>query len=66
VHGDDVRMSTFAGGSAYLYKLHVDDKGELQGEYWQGLAVHEKVAARRNDEATLESAAPQTDAEPAA
>jgi hypothetical protein len=65
VHGDDVRMSTFAGGPAYLYKLHVNDEGELQGEYWQGLAVHEKVAARRNDQATLESAAPQTATEPA-
>jgi hypothetical protein len=53
VHGDDVRMSTFAGGAADLYKLHVNDKGELEGEYWQNLSVHEKVAARRNDEAGL-------------
>jgi hypothetical protein len=68
VHGDDVRMSTFTGGLVYLYKLHVNDKGELEGEYWQGLAVHEKVAARRDDEATLGGASPQTmtrDARPA-
>jgi len=60
VRGEDVQLSTFAGGFAYLYKFRVNAKGDLEGEYWQGLAVHEKVTARRNDEATLDSAGPQT------
>ncbi len=53
VHGDEVWLSTFAGGLAYLYKLKVTADGELQGEYWQGLKGHEKVVARRNAEAQL-------------
>jgi peroxiredoxin len=60
VHGDDLQLSTFAGGLAYLYKLRVNDAGELAGDYWQGLASHEKVAAKRNDAATLDGAGPQT------
>jgi peroxiredoxin len=60
VHGDDVQLSTFAGGLAYLYKLKVTAAGALEGEYWQGLASHEKVAAKRNDAATLDGAGQQT------
>lgn len=52
VHGDELRLSTFAGGLAYLYKLKVAH-GALEGEYWQGLKGHEKVAAQRNDNAEL-------------
>lgn len=53
VHGDEVLLSTFAGGLAYLYKLKVTPSGELQGEYWQGLKGHEKVIGRRDAEAQL-------------
>jgi thiol-disulfide isomerase/thioredoxin len=60
VHGDELQLSTFAGGLAYLYKLKVDTKGALQGDYWQGLASHEKVTAQRNEAATLEGAGKQT------
>ena len=61
VRGDELQLSTFAGGLAYLYKLKVDANGALEGDYWQGLASHEKVAARRNDAATLDGAGKQTD-----
>ncbi|HKR33546.1 MAG TPA: TlpA disulfide reductase family protein [Steroidobacteraceae bacterium] len=60
VRGDELQLSTFAGGLAYLYKLKVDAHGALDGEYWQGLASHEKVAAKRNDAATLAGAGKQT------
>jgi thiol-disulfide isomerase/thioredoxin len=60
VHGDELQLSTFAGGLAYLYRLKVDAQGGLAGEYWQGLASHEKVAAQRNDAATLDGAGEQT------
>lgn len=53
VHGEEVQLSTFAGDLAYLYKLRVSKSGDLEGDYWQGLASHEKVAATRNDEAAL-------------
>lgn len=60
VHGDELQLSTFAGGLAYLYKLKVGADGALAGDYWQGLASHEKVAAHRNDAATLDGAGKQT------
>lgn len=60
VHGDELQLSTFAGGLVYLYKLKVNEAGELVGDYWQGLAWREKVAAKRNDAATLEGAGHQT------
>jgi peroxiredoxin len=60
VHGDDVQLSTFAGGLAYLYRLKVNGQGELQGDYWQGLAWHETVAAKRNADASLDGAGPAT------
>jgi thiol-disulfide isomerase/thioredoxin len=60
MRGDELQLSTFAGGLAYLYKLKVGANGELAGDYWQGLASHEKVTAHRNDAATLEGAGKQT------
>ena len=60
MRGDELQLSTFAGGLAYLYKLKVDARGGLEGEYWQGLASHEMVAAHRNDAATLDGAGKQT------
>jgi thiol-disulfide isomerase/thioredoxin len=60
MHGDELQLSTFAGGLAYLYKLKVGANGALEGDYWQGLASHAKVAARRNAAATLEGAGKQT------
>ena len=60
MRGDELQLSTFAGGLAYLYKLKVGAKGALEGDYWQGLASHEKVTAQRNDAATLDGAGKQT------
>jgi peroxiredoxin len=51
VKGDEVMLSTFAGGLAYLYKLRVGKDGTLNGEYWQGLAEHVRVHGTRNDSA---------------
>lgn len=60
MRGEELQLSTFAGGLAYLYKLKVDKSGGLEGDYWQGLKSHEKVVARRNAAATLEGAGKQT------
>jgi hypothetical protein len=51
VHGDDIQLSTFADGLASLYKLRVNQAGDLEGDYWQGLTAHEKVAAKRSEDA---------------
>lgn len=53
VRGEEFALSTFAGGLVYLYKARVNAKGELEGEYWQGLKSHEKLLAKRNDDAEL-------------
>jgi thiol-disulfide isomerase/thioredoxin len=60
VRGDELKLSTFAGGLAYLYHLKVTDDGRLEGEYWQGLAWHEKVSAKRDENASLEGVGPMT------
>jgi thiol-disulfide isomerase/thioredoxin len=60
VHGDEAQLSTFAGGLAYLYKVKVNQHGELEGEMWQGLASHSTVKARRDENATLEGKEPNT------
>jgi thiol-disulfide isomerase/thioredoxin len=60
VHGDEVQLATFAGGLAYLYKLKVNQQGELEGDVWQGLASHSKVQARRNEQASLAGHEPRT------
>jgi len=60
VHGEEAQLSTFAGGLAYLYKVKVNQHGELTGEMWQGLASHSTVSARRNENATLEGQGPST------
>jgi len=60
MHGDELQLSTFAGGLAYLYKLKIGADGALEGDYWQGLASHEKVVAHRDDAATLDGAGKQT------
>jgi thiol-disulfide isomerase/thioredoxin len=39
MHGDELQLSTFAGGLAYLYKLKVGADGALEGDYWQGTRV---------------------------
>jgi thiol-disulfide isomerase/thioredoxin len=56
VRGEELWLSTFAGGLVYLYKARVNAKGELEGEYWQGLKSHEKLLAKRNDNAELTDA----------
>lgn len=56
VRGDEAQLATFAGGLAYLYKLKVTSSGEIEGDMWQGLASHSTVRAKRNDNASLDSA----------
>lgn len=61
VHGDEAQLSTFAGGLAYLYKVKVNQQGDLEGDMWQGLASHSQVEAHRDENATLEGRGPRTD-----
>lgn len=54
VHGDELRLVSLSGGSTRLYHLEVNQAGDLQGEFWQGLQRHEQIDGRRDPDATLD------------
>ncbi len=56
VHGDELRLSRFDGGSAYLYHARMDQRGRLVGEFWSGNTGHRRFVAVRNDDAELDTA----------
>jgi thiol-disulfide isomerase/thioredoxin len=61
VHGDQLRLSRFDGGSAYLYHASVNQRGELVGEYWSGNTAHRTFVAVRNPDAELDTSGVATD-----
>jgi len=56
VKGDQVYLSTFDGAHVFLYKAQLMPDGTLAGDYWSGLAFHEKWTARRDTAAALPNA----------
>jgi thiol-disulfide isomerase/thioredoxin len=56
VQGDELYLSTFDGAHAFLYKAKVAADGTLAGDYWSGLAYHEKWTAKRDAHAALPDA----------
>jgi hypothetical protein len=48
VNGDDIALAAFDGKTVLLYKLRVDDAGNLDGEFWQNLDAHGKFRADRD------------------
>jgi thiol-disulfide isomerase/thioredoxin len=56
VKGDEVYLSTFDGAHVFLYKAKIATDGTLAGDYWSGLAFHEKWTARRDAGAQLPDA----------
>jgi thiol-disulfide isomerase/thioredoxin len=56
VHGDELDLSTFDGAHVFLYKAKLTPDGGLAGDFWSGLAYHEKLSARRDANAALPNA----------
>jgi len=56
VHGDELYLSTFDGAHVFLYKAKVTPDGGLAGDYWSGMAYHEKLTATRDANAALPDA----------
>jgi peroxiredoxin len=56
VKGDEVYLSTFDGAHVFLYKAKITQDGSLAGDFWSGLAFHEKWTARRDAGAHLPDA----------
>jgi thiol-disulfide isomerase/thioredoxin len=55
VRGDELHLSRFDGALAYLYRARLNDRGELEGEYWSGRTSHRRFVAVRNADAVLDT-----------
>jgi peroxiredoxin len=56
VKDDAVYLSTFDGAHVFLYKAKILADGSLAGDFWSGLAFHEKWTAKRDAGAQLPDA----------
>jgi thiol-disulfide isomerase/thioredoxin len=53
VRGDELYLSTFDGAHAFLYKARIAAGGALEGDFWSGLASHERWSGKRDPNAAL-------------
>ena len=56
VKGDELYLSTFDGAHVFLYKAKIGADGGLAGDWWSGLAFHEKWIGKRDAAAQLPDA----------
>jgi peroxiredoxin len=56
VKGDEVFLSTFDGAHVFLYKAKILSDGSLAGDFWSGMAFHEKWTGKRDAGAQLPDA----------
>jgi peroxiredoxin len=56
VKGDELYLSTFDGAHVFLYKAKIGADGGLDGDWWSGLAYHEKWIGKRDAAAQLPDA----------
>ena len=56
MRGDELYLSTFDGAHAFLYRAKVAADGALAGDYWSGMAYHERWTAKRDAKAALPDA----------
>lgn len=53
VHGSELMLSRFDGGSAFLYHATVDADGVLSGTWWSGAWSVMHLSGHKDDQATL-------------
>ena len=53
VRGQELYLSTFDGGNAFLYRAQFRTKDRIEGTYWSSLHSVETFVAERNDAASL-------------
>src|SRR5271156_4884523 len=56
VKGDELYLSTFDGAHVFLYKAKIAADGSLDGDWWSGLAFHEKWIGKSDAAAQLPDA----------
>lgn len=60
VQGNELLLSKFDGGHAFLYRARISVGGTIEGQFWSGLAHTETFTARRDENAGLDEAASAT------
>lgn len=58
LNGDELLLSRFDGGSAFLYRARLSPEGTLTGNWWSGSWSVEDWTATRDENATLGANAP--------
>jgi thiol-disulfide isomerase/thioredoxin len=53
VRDDELYLSTFDGGRAYLFRAKLTPTDELRGTWWSGISSREEFVARRDANAAL-------------
>ena len=53
VQGNELLLSKFDGGHAFLYRARISASGTIEGQFWSGLAHTETFTARRDENASL-------------
>ncbi len=53
VVGDELRLSRFDGGAAFLYHARLLPDGTLKGSFWSGNWSEQELVARRDENASL-------------
>lgn len=56
VDGDEMKLSTFDGGHAFLFKTKLTSADRLSGDFWSGKRWHETWTAVKNEHAALPNA----------
>lgn len=64
VTADEVVLSRFDGGSAFLYRLKINADGTMTGHWWSGSWSVDELVARRDDAAAIADPAAATAATP--
>lgn len=54
--GHELRLSTFDGAHAFLFKAQLSENGELIGDFWSRESWHERWSARRDEGVELPDA----------
>lgn len=56
VSDDQLRLSTFDGSHAYLFKAQPDGENKIKGDFWSGKSSYATWAGTRNENAVLPAA----------
>lgn len=56
INNNQLKISTFDGGHAFLFSARLKEDGTLQGDFWSGKTWHEQWTAKKDNNASLPDA----------